>query len=122
MPIPFVLQWVVEMMRGERSNEPSRLGPLLEALGVTGDEAEREWAAVLEHKWYLSERVGRDVGVRTALVDYFENVRPPHSVAGMRAIEAARAALAAAAEPVLGVERVLGDFVDTVRGPRTSGR
>jgi hypothetical protein len=28
---------------------------------------------VQEHKWYLSERLGRDVGLRVAAIDYIEN-------------------------------------------------
>ncbi|HEX8634264.1 MAG TPA: DUF4032 domain-containing protein [Pyrinomonadaceae bacterium] len=38
-------------------------------------EAGEVWLQILEHKWYLSERCGRDVGVRVAAVHYFENVR-----------------------------------------------
>jgi SpoVK/Ycf46/Vps4 family AAA+-type ATPase len=32
------------------------------------------WAKILQHKWLLSEKVGRDVGFRTACVDFLENV------------------------------------------------
>jgi hypothetical protein len=38
-------------------------------------EAREVWPQVLEHKWYMSERLGRDVGLRAAAVDYFTNVR-----------------------------------------------
>ena len=40
-------------------------------------EARAEWPRVLEHKWFFSERMGRDVGLRVAALDYFENVRLP---------------------------------------------
>ena len=40
-------------------------------------EAEVVWSRLLEHKWYLGERLGRDVGLRVAAADYFENVEPP---------------------------------------------
>jgi hypothetical protein len=39
--------------------------------------AEEAWAAmprIEHHKWYVSERLGRDVGLRVAAVDYFENI------------------------------------------------
>lgn len=39
--------------------------------------AQNVWPLILEHKWYLSERLGRDVGLRVAAVDYFENIEPP---------------------------------------------
>ncbi len=31
------------------------------------------WAKILQHKWLLSEKVGRDVGCRTACIDFLEN-------------------------------------------------
>ena len=32
------------------------------------------WPKVLQHKWLLSEKVGRDVGLRTACIDFLENM------------------------------------------------
>ena len=32
------------------------------------------WPLVLQHKWLLSEKVQRDVGVRTACIDFLENI------------------------------------------------
>ncbi len=32
--------------------------------------------AIETHKWFLSERLGRDVGFRVAALDYVTNVRP----------------------------------------------
>jgi transitional endoplasmic reticulum ATPase len=31
------------------------------------------WVKILQHKWFLSERLGRDVGVKVACVDFIEN-------------------------------------------------
>jgi SpoVK/Ycf46/Vps4 family AAA+-type ATPase len=31
------------------------------------------WDKILQHKWLLSEKVGRDVGFRTACIDFLEN-------------------------------------------------
>ncbi|HWT03958.1 MAG TPA: DUF4032 domain-containing protein [Pyrinomonadaceae bacterium] len=44
-------------------------------VGLSSVEASEVWPQVLEHKWYMSERLGRDVGLRAAAVDYFTNVR-----------------------------------------------
>lgn len=52
---------------------------------LSAEEASDVWPQVLEHKWYLGERLGRDVGLRVAAVDYFENVRPPRRRASLRA-------------------------------------
>lgn len=32
------------------------------------------WSQILDHKWLLSEKVGRDVGFRTACIDFLENM------------------------------------------------
>ncbi len=49
----------------------------LAGVKLSAAEAAAVWPQVLEHKWYLGERLGRDVGLRVAAADYFENVRPP---------------------------------------------
>jgi len=40
-------------------------------------EAKSVWERVLDHKWHLSERLGRDVGFRVAASDFVENFYPP---------------------------------------------
>ena len=32
------------------------------------------WAKILQHKWLMSEKLGRDVGLRTACTDFLENM------------------------------------------------
>jgi transitional endoplasmic reticulum ATPase len=32
------------------------------------------WAKILQHKWLMSEKLGRDVGLRTACIDFLENM------------------------------------------------
>ncbi len=32
------------------------------------------WTKILQHKWLLSEKLGRDVGLRTACIDFLENM------------------------------------------------
>lgn len=39
------------------------------------EEAQRTWREILEHKWYMSEREGRDVGIQAAAVDYFKRLK-----------------------------------------------
>lgn len=46
----------------------------LASVKLSAAEARAAWPCVLEHKWYLGERLGRDVGLRVAAVDYFENI------------------------------------------------
>lgn len=40
-------------------------------------EAEKIWLKVIDHKWYISERLGRDVGLRVAAIDYITNFYEP---------------------------------------------
>lgn len=35
------------------------------------------WEKIVEHKWYVGERLKRDIGFRAAAVDYFENFYEP---------------------------------------------
>jgi hypothetical protein len=57
----------------------------LAGVKLSASEASDVWPQVLEHKWYLGERLGRDVGLRVAAVDYFENIRRPRARTSLRA-------------------------------------
>jgi hypothetical protein len=72
MPIPLKLDHVIE-----RLAEVEERALLARAAGrrLSKREASAAWPAVLKHKYLLSERLGRDVGLRVAAVDYFDNVR-----------------------------------------------
>ncbi|HEX8737210.1 MAG TPA: DUF4032 domain-containing protein [Pyrinomonadaceae bacterium] len=41
---------------------------------LSGDEARRLFEKIEDHKWYVSERLGRDVGLKVAAIDYLENI------------------------------------------------
>ena len=36
-------------------------------------EAKYVWGKIQDHKWYMSESLDRDIGLRVAAVDYIEN-------------------------------------------------
>ena len=36
--------------------------------------AAKLWMHILRHKWFLSEQLGRDVGIKVACLDYMENM------------------------------------------------
>ena len=75
--IPFILDYVIERTLRGQPCEEQRLLKELAGVRLTPAEARAEWPRVLEHKWFLSERLGRDAGLRVAALDYFENVRLP---------------------------------------------
>jgi len=37
------------------------------------------WEQILEHKWVLSEKLGRDVGIKVSCIDFIENTEPMRS-------------------------------------------
>ena len=73
MPIPFKLDYVIEETLAETVNEHRVLAELT-GIRVAEDEARLAWPRILDHKWYISERLGRDVGLRVAAIDYMENI------------------------------------------------
>jgi hypothetical protein len=75
--IPFRLDYVIERTLREQTCEEQKLLRKLAGVKLTPTEARAEWPRVLEHKWFVSERLGRDTGLRVAAIDYFENVRLP---------------------------------------------
>ena len=75
--IPFRLDYVIERTLADGRCEEKRLLRELAGVRLTSVEARAEWPRVLEHKWFVSERLGRDIGLRVAALDYFENVRLP---------------------------------------------
>ena len=80
MPIPLRLDYVIEKTLLQSVCSESRKIRRLTAVKLPVPQAREVWPYILEHKWYLSERLGRDVGLRVAAVDYFENIyQPPTS-------------------------------------------
>ena len=75
--IPFKLDYVIERTLQERPSEEQGILKRLAGVKLSPAEARAEWPRVLEHKWFVSERLGRDIGLRVAAIDYFENVRLP---------------------------------------------
>ena len=82
MTIPTKLRESIKQVLAR--HQTSRALRKLAGVRSSASEAQAVWPRILEHKWYLSERLGRDVGVRVAAVDYFENVQPPRRVISIR--------------------------------------
>jgi hypothetical protein len=92
--IPFRLEHVIERTLEEAACEEQRLLKELAGVKLPAAEARAEWPRVLEHKWFVSERLNRDIGLRVAAIDYFENVRLPRPLRGGRPALARTAARA----------------------------
>lgn len=78
MPTPtvsFVVREAVNRFLKSRRRTLKKLA----GVKLSEREARAAWPRIMEHKWYMGERLGRDVGLRVAAVDYFENVEPPRT-------------------------------------------
>jgi hypothetical protein len=73
MPIPFRLDYVIDKLANYAESERQAIKRLT-GMKLPSSEARAAWPRILEHKWYISERLGRDTGVRVAAIDYFENI------------------------------------------------
>ena len=47
---------------------------ILTQMAFEEEEARTHWEAILEHRQQMSQALGRDAGIRTAVLDYFTNV------------------------------------------------
>ena len=78
--IPFRLDYVIERMlqaSGVADGQHERqMIKDLTGVRLPKSNARKVWSSILEHKWYLGERPNRDVGLRTAAIDYIENFAP----------------------------------------------
>jgi hypothetical protein len=76
MPIQFKLDHAIERTHALASETEQRAIKELVGVRLPALQAREVWQRIMEHKWYISERLGRDVGERVAAIDYFENIRP----------------------------------------------
>lgn len=53
------------------------MGKIFELSGakLEPDAAVDLWPKIMKHKWLLSEKVGRDMGIRVACIDFLENMK-----------------------------------------------
>lgn len=71
--VTYQLDYVVEeVLKNQPSLEQSNLKKYVGA-DFTKEEAKYIWERVIDHKWYVGERLKRDIGLRVAAVDYVEN-------------------------------------------------
>lgn len=72
--IPYKLDYTIEKVSKTFSSNEQKALQQLTGKSLTQKEAQQIWSKVKDHKWYVSERLGRDVGFRVAAIDFFENI------------------------------------------------
>ena len=70
-----------KVMRRFRGNERMILRACTGA-DISEPDAQVLWQRILDHKWYVSERLSRDVGFRVAAIDYVEHFYEPFPLTG----------------------------------------
>jgi hypothetical protein len=78
MPIPIPLDYVIEKSRSTAYPE-GRVLKELAGVTLSNKEARVLLPRIIDHKWYVSERLGRDIGLRVAAIDFIENIYEPPS-------------------------------------------
>ncbi|MEO6589622.1 MAG: DUF4032 domain-containing protein [Pyrinomonadaceae bacterium] len=69
----YQLDYVIEtVLKNEPNAEQKTLKKLVDQ-DFTKEEAAFVWGKVNDHKWYIGERLKRDVGLKVAAIDYVEN-------------------------------------------------
>jgi hypothetical protein len=71
------LEHVIEEVISAHPHGRRRASRKLTGVKLSTHAARAAWPHILDHKWYLSGRLGRDVGLRVAAVNYFENIQSP---------------------------------------------
>jgi hypothetical protein len=74
MTIPFRLDYVIDKAIQPQLTGLQRALNALAGVNLSVKEARQTLPYIQDHKWYVSEQLGRDVGWRVAVIDYFENI------------------------------------------------
>ncbi|HEV8591242.1 MAG TPA: DUF4032 domain-containing protein [Pyrinomonadaceae bacterium] len=74
--IPYKLDFTINELNSDRLAAQGILQAYTGKV-MPKSEAVRILQRIPDHKWYLSERLGRDVGMRVAAVDFIENFYEP---------------------------------------------
>ena len=69
----YQLDYVVDEIKKSEPSDEQKLLKNLIGQDFTKEEAVFVWEKVNDHKWYIGERLKRDVGLKVAAVDYVEN-------------------------------------------------
>ena len=75
VPLAYVNEDTIDYL-ARQQRVTNRAHEIAGELGLKRSLVAENWDAIQDHKWFLSERLGRDVGSKVAALDYFENVRP----------------------------------------------
>ncbi|MEP6923795.1 MAG: DUF4032 domain-containing protein [Pyrinomonadaceae bacterium] len=74
--IPFKNDYIIEKLITERNSHEQIFLQKMFGQKIEKNDAQRYLERILDHKWYLSERLGRDTGLPVAALDFVTNIEP----------------------------------------------
>jgi hypothetical protein len=76
--IPYKLDFAFERLIRTGPSMERTLLRIYTGSDISENEARSLWERIADHKWYVSERLSRDVGFHVAAVDYVEHFYEPY--------------------------------------------
>lgn len=76
----YILNYTIEKVLENIPSKEQKLLAKYTNLSFDKKESEYLWKRVNDHKWYISERLGRDIGLKVAAIDFIENFYEPKKV------------------------------------------
>ncbi|MEP6787116.1 MAG: DUF4032 domain-containing protein [Acidobacteriota bacterium] len=77
--IPYKFDYAIERFFGSGPSPDKTLLEIYTGNRISETEAKTLLRRISDHKWYVSERLDRDVGFHVAAIDYVENFYQPQA-------------------------------------------
>lgn len=74
--IGFKNDYIIEKIIKEQASKEQVFFQQMFGEKIEKTEAQNFLERILDHKWYVSERLGRDVGLPVAALDFVANIEP----------------------------------------------
>lgn len=76
----YILDYTIEKVLENIPSKEQKLLAKFTNQSFDKKEAEYLWKRVNDHKWYVSEKLGRDIGLKVAAIDFIENIYEPKQI------------------------------------------
>lgn len=73
---PFILDYTIERILNEQPNREQAFFRIIFGAEIPKNDAREYFERMLDHKWYVSEKLGRDIGLHVAALDFAVNIEP----------------------------------------------
>lgn len=70
---PYILSYTINRILKSKLSQEQYFLRKTTGKVFTKEEAKNLWKSIEDHKWNISEKLNRDVGIQVATIDYLEN-------------------------------------------------